>query len=223
MYNLRLLGGPFPKNTIPKSPLKRDPSSVGTYFPVSNPGFPLLTNDVQTAQLKENSDLNTFGLTPYSSLKPLGVPHHFWNTIFKPLKPIPRPSFRKGIVSMEELSPEETDFCRGMTRPVEAVPIIKDEGSIVTLSSVKGPGLLVLNDQYYPGWKAYDQKTGTLLPIRPANVAFRGVFLQEHRDYAIVFKYRPWWLPASLLLILIAIIGLAGLTWFSLKRKTTRR
>jgi len=52
----------------------------------------------------------------------------------------------------------------------------------------KAPGLLVVTDQYYPGWKAYTD--GKLAPIYAVDGIFRGVFL-EKGDHIVQFKYRP--------------------------------
>jgi hypothetical protein len=50
------------------------------------------------------------------------------------------------------------------------------------------PGLLVLADQWYPGWKAY--LDGKPVPVVPANYAIRGVPLPAGRG-EVVFRYEP--------------------------------
>lgn len=72
------------------------------------------------------------------------------------------------------------------------------------------PGLLVLKDTWYPGWKA--EIDGNPAPIYRVNGCFRGVPMPagEHR---VEFFYRPWhvYIPmgvssvATLILILLAI------------------
>jgi hypothetical protein len=54
--------------------------------------------------------------------------------------------------------------------------------------TTQAPGLLVVTDQYYPGWNAYVD--GKPTPIYAVNGTFRGVFL-EAGDHMIEFKYRP--------------------------------
>jgi hypothetical protein len=50
------------------------------------------------------------------------------------------------------------------------------------------PGLLVVSEQYYPGWQAYVDGEST--PIYAVNSTLRGVFL-EAGDHMVEFKYRP--------------------------------
>jgi hypothetical protein len=55
-------------------------------------------------------------------------------------------------------------------------------------SKLTTPGVLVLADSYYPGWKLYvDGKESHLLR---ANLFFRGAFL-EQGDHSIEFRFRP--------------------------------
>ncbi len=51
------------------------------------------------------------------------------------------------------------------------------------------PGLLVVSDQYYPGWQAWvDGKPTTIYAV---DAAFQGVFL-ESGSHEVQFKYRPF-------------------------------
>jgi hypothetical protein len=70
-----------------------------------------------------------------------------------------------------------------------------------------GPGLLVLTDSWYPGWRA--TVDGTESAIVRADATFRGVVVGEGR-HQVVFRYRPAWLPWSAAL---AGVGLAVLAW----------
>jgi hypothetical protein len=88
------------------------------------------------------------------------------------------------------------------------VPILEDSGSHVRLAELKGPTVLVLNDNVYPGWTARDEASGRDLPIRAANLAFRALLLSEPRAYSIRFDYRPSWLPAVLTATAIGGVGL---------------
>src|SRR5258706_6002862 len=54
--------------------------------------------------------------------------------------------------------------------------------------NTKAPGLLIVTDQYYPGWRAY--VNGKLTPIYVVDGIFRGVFLNKG-DHIIEFKYQP--------------------------------
>ena len=70
-----------------------------------------------------------------------------------------------------------------------------------------GPGLLVLTDSWYPGWRA--TVDGVDSAIVRADATFRGVVVGEG-THDVVFRYRPAWLPWSEGL---AAIGLALLTY----------
>ena len=50
------------------------------------------------------------------------------------------------------------------------------------------PGLLVLSDAYYPGWRA--TVDGEAAPIYPTNVLFRGVPIPAG-EHTVVFTYAP--------------------------------
>ncbi len=55
------------------------------------------------------------------------------------------------------------------------------------------PGLLVLSDQFYPGWRAEVQSPGERpreAPILQTNRVMRGVWL-ESGPHRVVFRYRP--------------------------------
>lgn len=80
---------------------------------------------------------------------------------------------------------------------VRQVDFLQDEGPTIAFHPVQGPGIFVLNDSYYPGWKVYDQISGKELKIVPVNIAFKGVILEEYKEYQLIFKYRPRWLTAA--------------------------
>lgn len=50
------------------------------------------------------------------------------------------------------------------------------------------PGILVLADSWYPGWKAY--LDGAPTPIFPVDIAFRGVEVGAGR-HQVIFEYKP--------------------------------
>jgi hypothetical protein len=78
-----------------------------------------------------------------------------------------------------------------------------------------GPGLLVLTDSWYPGWRA--TVDGVETAIVRADATFRGVVVGEG-DHDVVFRYRPTWLPWSTAL---AGIGLALLVWRTIQGAKT--
>jgi hypothetical protein len=127
--------------------------------------------------------------------------------------------FEPGMVFLETIDPEEQRLCEQHRRPsATAVPILEDSGSRLRLAEVKGPTVLVLNDNVYPGWTARDEATGRDLPIRAANLAFRALVLAEPRTYSVRFSYRPSWLPGILTATAIGALG----TLFCLARAVRR-
>ena len=72
---------------------------------------------------------------------------------------------------------------------LEPVRIVEDRAEQVTIDvTAAAPGLLVLADTFYPGWRA--TVNGTPEPIVRVDHAFRGVWLAagQHR---VVFRYAP--------------------------------
>ena len=67
--------------------------------------------------------------------------------------------------------------------------------------------LLVLNDTWYPGWKA--RIDGVRAPIYRANVLFRGVFLGPG-EHEVLFEYAPWQFRFGGLLGLGALLLVVG-------------
>lgn len=65
---------------------------------------------------------------------------------------------------------------------------ITRSGEMTVRVSTAAPGLLVVTEQYYPGWKAY--VNGKETTIYAVNGIFRGIFLEEG-VHSIEFKYRP--------------------------------
>ena len=72
-----------------------------------------------------------------------------------------------------------------------------------------GPGLLVLTDSWYPGWRA--TVDGIESAIVRTDATFRGVVVGEGR-HDVVFRYRPAWLPWSIALAGIGLVLLARRT-----------
>ena len=122
-----------------------------------------------------------------------------------------------GQVYLEDLSSREKSFCDSYAGSFQSAPLLADRGSLVTISPVRGPSILVLNDNFYPGWSAFDRLSGESLSIKAANYAFRAVILPENKAYQIEFLYQPVWLSkvkwlSSLSLGLLALIVIKGLT-----------
>jgi uncharacterized membrane protein YfhO len=71
-------------------------------------------------------------------------------------------------------------------------------------ATATAPGILVLADAYYPGWRA--TLDGRSTPIFPADWGLRGVALPEGR-HTLVFEYRPDWLPAAVLMTVAGLLA----------------
>lgn len=85
-------------------------------------------------------------------------------------------------------------YCNSYNNEYKRVGITLDGGSHLDFETVSGPALLFLNDSFYPGWTARDEKTGEELIIERANVAMRAVYLPEQKEYDISMTYKPSWL-----------------------------
>ena len=116
-------------------------------------------------------------------------------------------TFQLGDGYLEHLGEQEKEFCIAYSSTIKRVPILKDGGDELLLDVVQGPAIIILNDNLYPGWEAYDKKSGASLEIKPANITFRSVVLPEDKEYQITYSYRPKWLYYSLGVTLLGIIG----------------
>ena len=75
--------------------------------------------------------------------------------------------------------------------------------------------ILVLNSEFFPGWKAYvdDRRT----PIFRANYLFQGIQLPSGK-HLVEFRYRPDSLLIGSILSLIGIVAVFVLSYFLKKR-----
>ena len=124
----------------------------------------------------------------------------------------------KGVVALQNTDMGEPVDCASLQSDFHRVPITADRGSSLSLENITGPALLILNDQHYPGWQAYDSLSGDRLPIHSANLTSRAVFLPEPREYQINFAYRPWWLVWVKVFLLAGLLCMLGLMLIIFKR-----
>jgi hypothetical protein len=113
------------------------------------------------------------------------------------------------------------DFDDG--REAQANIIEESPERIVVKVGRTRPGVLVLADTHYPGWRAIvDGRPAAILPV---DGLFRGVELSEG-EHEVVFEYRPNSLRAGLAISLLtaAVLLLAGRPWrvFRAWRRRTR-
>ena len=105
-------------------------------------------------------------------------------------------SFAPGKYAVLENLPDGLTL--GLPSRPDSVRILSYESDRVEIRSRSdAPGLLILGDAYYPGWKV--KVNGKASEILPANWAVRGVPLGRG-EHHVEFVYQPWWLlPGSLL------------------------
>ena len=128
-------------------------------------------------------------------------------------------SFRLGSVYIENLDEKNKVFCRNYSyKDYRKIRILEDGGNKLQLSPISGPAVLVLNDNFYPGWSAYDRITNERFIIYPANISFRAIILPEHMEYNITFRYKPTWLYWSYFIVLLSLVCL-GLVFCLYRRK----
>jgi hypothetical protein len=101
-------------------------------------------------------------------------------------------------------------------RAAQAAQIV-DEGSqrVVVRATAQAPAVLVLTDQYDPGWEA--RVDGVVTSIVRVNTILRGVPLAPG-EHEVVFEFRPpaLWIGAAL--SLLGLLFAAALAVFSLRR-----
>lgn len=127
------------------------------------------------------------------------------------------PSF-EAIVESNDLPVNTIKSESNIKHPAEKVDIISYSPERVEIEAIlEEPGLLVLSDMMYPGWKAFVD--GVEKPILTTNLIMRGIILEEGK-HLVEFEYIPQlfilglWITS--ITILSVIIGLV------LSRKSTR-
>ena len=90
-----------------------------------------------------------------------------------------------------------------------------DFHSVVIKAQMQCRGLVVLSDNYYPGWIA--TVDGRPARIWEAYTAIRGVEV-EPGTHRIEMNYHPLTLRLGALMLLVSVMGLAGLAWWAGKR-----
>jgi hypothetical protein len=97
--------------------------------------------------------------------------------------------------------------------------ILKYEATkIEVAATLAGPGLLVLSENYYPGWTA--TVDGAPAPILRVNYNLRGVVLDSGK-HRVRFVFRPRSLYLGLLVSILAAVALAVWTFVPFRRLST--
>ncbi len=113
--------------------------------------------------------------------------------------------FELGNIYLENLNSSERMFCNSLDSTTERIPFLYDRGDEMLLENIRGPGILVLNDNYYPGWEAINVKTNQQFEIKPSNITFRGIILPSEKDYQILFKFKPTWINYARILAILSL------------------
>lgn len=104
---------------------------------------------------------------------------------------------------VEGLEPQSAAALRGCDEPAQAQIRSYGTNRIVVDVTTECPGLAILTDLYYPGWKA--RVNGSDAAIYATNIAFRGVPVGVGRS-TIVFDYSPRTFRVGLALALVAAL-----------------
>ena len=134
------------------------------------------------------------------------------------LRKITDRGFTIGRAVIEQPAGPSSAVCEKHQSAVQPVGITSDRGRSITLEPVSGPTVLILNDNYYPGWQAIDTYSGRDIAIYPANLTFRAMVLTEEKEYQLELRYWPPWLTASLIISLMGMTTLMVLTVLGCRR-----
>lgn len=119
--------------------------------------------------------------------------------------------FKKGLLEQSDLGEDELSKLAQFSlvqQDLEAQRIIRYKGEHVDIEvQAKHPGLLILNDIFYPGWQAFVD--GQETKILHANYLFRGVLVPAG-NHLVTFKYKPMSLLIGICLALLGGIILSA-------------
>jgi hypothetical protein len=123
-----------------------------------------------------------------------------------------RPGFEPGKVAVIEEA-----FAQGLAplavpsttlRPYTPAQVTERRSNSMTVkATLDRPGVLVVSDTYFPGWKA--TVDGQPAPILPVDVALRGVYL-EAGAHEVAFVYAPWQFTVGVWISVAGLVVLAG-------------
>jgi len=129
------------------------------------------------------------------------------------------------LLSRPDFDPREESYVEaesealpelGPAGPGEEATLVRDELHTVEIEVLlSAPGLLVLADSYYPGWRA--DIDGEPAPIFATNHLFRGVPVPAGR-HRVVFRYRPRSVVLGAVASGLGIAVLAGLALTARRR-----
>lgn len=121
-----------------------------------------------------------------------------------------------------DMPPEElAALAEGIATGSSNVEITEYRDNQVKLQvETESPGLLVLGDTYYPGWKAYVD--GEKTPIYPTDVALRSVYL-EPGEHEVKFVYSPGSFKVGALVSVLSLLALGVYAGWGVARDSWMR
>jgi hypothetical protein len=213
-----------------------DGNRWGWYYPVENLESPiidlmgtryLLTSRRTSHRLEQSSRFR------YVTSLPLG------HELFENLAVLPRFFLVHDVVSVKTLAEAremigagQIDFRKtaiadrpvivapaaGLTEP-ETVQVLDYQPDSLSLRvRSAGTSLLVLSENYYPGWKAWVDEAPAR--VERVNIAFRGVLVPDGA-HLLRMEFSPSILPLSLAITVTTAIGLALMVWAGTQRQRT--
>lgn len=119
-------------------------------------------------------------------------------------------TFDPMVQSYVEDGPALAPSFGGPSRGAPATIVVDDDDTVVVDAMLEAPGLLVLADTAYPGWRAtVDDRPAA---IYVTNHLFRGVAVPAG-PHRVRFEYRPWSISVGLVLSALGVLLLLALAW----------
>jgi hypothetical protein len=190
---------------------------------------------VPAGALAARPDLDTFvrdaGLAPRSFdstalmlyENPHALPRAF--VVYR-TRPAPEPAALLATIASPDFDPLAVSYVDGPFEPTPDAPargaaarIAIDEEKVVEIeASLTHPGLVVLADAFYPGWRA--TVDGAPAPIVATNHLFRGVGAPTG-THRIRFEYRPASVVAGTVASAVGWLAIVGLVIAAARRRGT--
>jgi hypothetical protein len=117
------------------------------------------------------------------------------------------------LLETDDTSALEGFISRSAVEPTESVAVVKQDPQRVELTaSLARPGLVILSDTYYPGWRlTIDGRTS---PIFRANRLMRAACVPAG-DHTLVFTYDPMSFRIGAAISVGGLMGIVVLAWRS--------
>jgi hypothetical protein len=112
----------------------------------------------------------------------------------------------KALVETNLWPEEERNYDTPETNQNESISIAAyNDKKVILNATLNRAGLIVLSDNYYPGWKAEIENIGEV-PIVRTNRSMRGIFIEEPGSYRITFRYEPASIKYGLVISLVSFL-----------------